>query len=148
MATIEGFDNYLIYPDGKVFSIKSNIFLNPIETKLGYLQVGLYKNCKRKFKLVHRLVGEAFIPNPENKPQIDHINRDKTNNNLENLRWSTISENQQNTELRITNNSTGIKNIHYEKKNDRYRFDKVINGVRHQKNFRTLEEAIEYKINH
>ena len=73
--------------------------------KDGYVQVKLWKNCKGKVLAVHRLVAEAFIPNPNNKPQIDHINTDKTNNTVwlnedgsvnyekTNLRWVTKKEN-------------------------------------------------------
>lgn len=59
----------------------------------GYMRIGLYKNkqCKRKY--VHRIVAEAFIPNPDNKPEVNHINGDKTNNKLDNLEWVTASEN-------------------------------------------------------
>ena len=54
--------------------------MNPGKGKDGYLRVGLWKNGKRKWCLVHRLVGETFLPNPENKPEINHIDEDKTNN--------------------------------------------------------------------
>ena len=53
----------------------------------GYPQVDLYKNGKRKIRLIHRLVAGAFIPNPESLPQVNHIDEDKDNNNLENLEW-------------------------------------------------------------
>jgi hypothetical protein len=61
----------------------------------GYLIVGLWANCERKTMLVHRLVTEAFIPNTESKPQVNHINGDKLDNRVENLEWATSSENTQ-----------------------------------------------------
>lgn len=60
----------------------------------GYMAVGLYKNKKQKYYYVHRLVANAFIENTHNKPQINHIDANKTNNNLLNIEWVTQSENR------------------------------------------------------
>lgn len=62
--------------------------------KDGYLCIGLYKNNGGIFKKSHRLVAEAFIPNPDNKPEINHKNGIKTDNRVENLEWVTSSENK------------------------------------------------------
>ena len=62
----------------------------------GYCEVGLTNLDNRKFALVHRLVAEAFIQNPQNKPLIDHLDRNRQNNNISNLRWCTMSENMLN----------------------------------------------------
>lgn len=60
----------------------------------GRLMVELWKNNKKKHQLVHRLIAQAFIPNPHNKPQINHIDGNPLNNNIENLEWVTDSENK------------------------------------------------------
>ena len=94
---IEGFENYLIYEDGKIWSKKGKgRFLKPFPDCKGYLRVDLRKDGERKHMSIHRLVGNAFIPNHENKPQIDHIDNNRQNNNIKNLRWVTASENQRN----------------------------------------------------
>lgn len=62
----------------------------------GYYRVNLRKNGKTSTVTVHRLVATTFIPNPSNKSEIDHIDTDKTNNNVENLRWCTPKENMRN----------------------------------------------------
>ncbi len=74
--------------------ISGKILKKLINTK-GYLYVDLKRKCKGKKHLIHRLVAQAFIPNPENKPQVNHIDGNKQNNCVSNLEWNTISENQQ-----------------------------------------------------
>lgn len=79
--------------------------------KDGYLILFLHKNGRQYIKKVHRLVAEAFIPNPENKPCIDHINTIKTDNTIQNLRWCTIKENAENplSRIHISKARTGTK---------------------------------------
>lgn len=76
------------------YFISKEIILKPSTISKGYKGVILTKDKKRYPKKVHRLVAQEFIPNPENKPQINHIDCNKTNNSVENLEWCTNSENQ------------------------------------------------------
>lgn len=73
--------------------IRGKILKQSILTN-GYLNVWLSKDGRVKIKRVHRLVAMAFIPNPDNKPQVNHIDKDVTNNCVNNLEWVTASENQ------------------------------------------------------
>lgn len=87
---ITGFEGYQVSNLGRVKH--RDRILKPRKSK-GYLTVAIWSNKVRKNKLIHRLVAEAFIPNPDNKSEIDHIDADKTNNRVENLRWCTRKEN-------------------------------------------------------
>lgn len=78
--------------DGSNHRLKGKIRSTSIRPN-GYEKVILSKNSKRKGHSVHRLVAQAFIPNPENKPQVNHIDENQTNNMASNLEWSTAKEN-------------------------------------------------------
>lgn len=82
--------------NGRASYLTNEKVLKTIKDKNGYENVALYKNKKAKVCKVHRLVAIAFIPNPENKPEVDHINTITNDNMVENLRWVTRSENMQN----------------------------------------------------
>ena len=88
--------------------------LKPVLMKNGYYTVTLYKDGCSSKKYIHRLVAEAFIPNSENKSTVDHINRDRLDNRVENLRWATYSEqrgNQISTERYILALKDGFRQI-------------------------------------
>ena len=91
---IPGFEGlYAVTDDGRVWSYRRKIFLKPGLDRYGYQIVNLYKDKKGKTTLVHQLVAKVFVPNPENKPQCNHINEIKTDNRAENLEWVTAKEN-------------------------------------------------------
>lgn len=77
--------------DNKKYHLTGRVLKQSVRNK--YKSVGLNKNGVSEGKFVHRLVGEAFISNPQNKSQIDHIDGNKFNNNFKNLRWVTSKEN-------------------------------------------------------
>lgn len=91
---IDGFDNYSISYDGRVRNDTTLYILKQHIGSHGYYMVNLWQNNKGHWKTIHRLIATAFVPNPENKPQINHIDGDKQNNNVSNLEWCTRSENQ------------------------------------------------------
>lgn len=92
---IVGFEGlYEVAPCGAIRNAKTKRWLSPSTKDDGYTSVKLYKCNKGYQKSVHRVVAEAYIPNPENKPQVNHKDLDKKNNEVTNLEWVTQAENQ------------------------------------------------------
>ena len=91
---IVGHEKYYITNKGRVYSTISCMFLLPSSMKIGYFHVCL---SNRRRMTIHRLLGIHFIENPDNHPVIDHIDRNRHNNNIENLRWVTYSGNVKNS---------------------------------------------------
>jgi hemin uptake protein HemP len=154
---IINYPNYLIFRNGSVLSKGSKFnkprFLKLVLNSNGYYWVNLRDGRGGgKPQLIHRLLAQAYIPNPENKECIDHIDRCRTNNILLNLRWATRKENNNNMSERSINknNKTGHKNI--TQTIDKrgligYRFRITRDGkLLCHKRFKTLEEAILYKV--
>lgn len=99
MKDIPGYNGaYAVTRDGRIWSNKRKQFMKLSLNKRGYCVVSLNIGSAKKEYRVHRLVALAFIPNPENKPTVDHINRNKLDNRAENLRWSTYKEQNLNRE--------------------------------------------------
>ncbi len=90
---IDGFEKYEVSSFGRVRNSITGRVLRYATTNGGYVNVGLNHNYIRKSPAVHRLVAQAFIPNPENKPQVNHINKIRNDNRVENLEWTTALEN-------------------------------------------------------
>lgn len=91
--TIPGFENYSISSHGRVYSHKRDIILKPYFDGWGYLIVELRNRRGGFTKRIHRLVAETFIPNVQDKLEVNHIDGDKMNNRVDNLEWVTRSEN-------------------------------------------------------
>ena len=147
MTSIENYENYIIFENGDIINVNTGKKLNPTKDTTGYMRVGLYSNGVKTHFSVHRLIALAYIPNPENKPCIDHINRIRDDNRIENLRWATRLENMQNKGM-PKNNTSKTKNVFYDKAHDLWKYEKTVNKIVHQVYFKTENEAIAYKINY
>ena len=107
---IKGYEGiYQVSNLGRIKSLKygKEVIMKPKPNTHGYIRVSITMHNKKKSIAVHRLVAETFIPNPDNKPCIDHINTNRADNRVENLRWVTYSENSYNP---ITNKRNSIAN--------------------------------------
>lgn len=140
---------YQVSNTGKV--MRNNMILIPYIGTDKYYYVGLSKRSKvTKFK-IHRLVAQAFIPNYENKPTVDHINRDRLDNSVENLRWATYSEqrsNQSSGEVPVYLISKDYTDLYFESQAEAARFLKTdvrnVNSALHGHSKTTHGYEVEY----
>lgn len=146
---INGYDNYVISTDGKVFSKTRKkyklLWIRRSRKKLKdgtirvqkYRTVNLCKNGVQKHFPIHRLLALHFIENPLNKPCVDHKDGDTFNNNLNNLRWATNSENSRNRKAK----GFCISKINDNRKSPHTVYWKLENGLSRSKGFLTKEDA-------
>lgn len=107
--------NYLIDENGQIFNTKTNKYLKGSIKNTGYKMALLSIDGKKKDYAIHRLVAEAFIPNPNNKPVVNHKDGNKLNNCVSNLEWTTYSENRTHAVKTGLSSNRG--------KQERYEFD-------------------------
>lgn len=138
---IEGYHNYQVSNLGRVKSLNYNKtgkekILKNSKNKDGYLFARLYKEGKVKTFKVHRLVAQVFIPNPDNLPQVNHKDENKTNNCVENLEWCTAQYN--------TNYGTHNERMAKAKSLHILQFNKEGNFIRKWESIRDIERDLDF----
>jgi hypothetical protein len=138
---IKDYTNYSVSNFGNVKNNNTGkILKQPISN--GYTKVSLSNDGKLKHFLVHRLIALAFIPNPDNKPFVDHIDNDRLNNNIDNLRWCTNQENSCNRQL-TSKNTSGYKGVNFYKTYNCWRAEIKLNGKSHHIGYyQNIEDAV------
>ena len=140
---IQGFENYAVSNKGNVRNINSLRNIVPNLGINGYYYVGLITDLKVVNKTIHRLVALEWIDNPEEKECVDHINRDRLDNNVENLRWCTRQENMMNKSKR--KNKSGYSGVSYNNYRQQWVAQLMKNGKIYSSPFNTIEEAIKHR---
>ena len=132
---------YTVYENGDILRKSGKKMLKPSKNQGGYLHVGISIDKKNHNMYVHRLVALCYIPNPDNKPEVDHIlHEEKTNNNVCNLRWVTKSEQNINQGMKC-NNTSGVKGVY--KSGNSWMAQLTINGKVYRETCKTFEKAVE-----
>jgi hypothetical protein len=143
---IKDFPNYSVSNFGNIINNKTNRILKPQLGTHGYYQVKFCKDGKYLNKKIHKLVAEYFIANPYNKQCVDHINNDKLDNNVNNLRYVTNQENSMNQKL-SSNNTSNYKGVYYRKDLNKWYALIMINGkLKHLGLFEKIEDAINARV--
>jgi hypothetical protein len=143
---IKGFENYSVSNLGKVRNNATDRILKPSIGGDGYYIVSLRSDGIKFTKKIHKLVGDAFIQNPLNKKCIDHIDNNRLNNNIANLRWVSQQENQMNSKL-SSKNTSNYKGVLFDKQINKYKAYITINGKRkHLGYFEKIEDAVNARV--
>lgn len=141
---IIGYDQYEVSNYGRVKTTSNNAtrkerILKPLKHPRGYLRVALWLNNKSRFISIHRLVAEYFVPNPENKETVNHIDGDKTNNYYLNLEWNTYRENMNHA---VTNKISACG-----ERNGRSKLNQEqVEDIRNNKSLNQYELATKYNV--
>ena len=108
---IPGFDNYVISTHGDIINTDRGVMIQPSKNSTGYFRYCLTDGVKKKQMFVHRLVAQTFLQPVEGAIYVDHINRNKEDNRLENLRYVTMSQNNLNSSMRCDKKNTKTKTM-------------------------------------
>jgi hypothetical protein len=138
-VNITGFSKYQISNFGNCKNIKTGRILKPGTNCNGYLYVILMDDGERSTKTIHRLVANAFLQNSEDKKNVDHVDRNKTNNYLSNLRYATLSENSQNASMK-SNNTSGVVGVSWDKNKNKWKVQITVNCVQKHLGYFTIKE--------
>ena len=140
---IEGFPGYEVSDHGNVRNMTTGRVLKPVKDSIGYEKVNLCNNFKKASSMrIHRLVALSFLIKPEGKEYVDHINNNKTDNRLENIRWCSNKENMQNQKIR-KNNTSSAKGVSYNTRKNRWETYIQANGKKTRIGyFKNLDDAI------
>lgn len=158
LKRIPGFDDYYASENGKIYSGKSGKLkvkeIKQYSKTHDYLYVTLFKNGKRHYLRVNRVIALTFIPNPNNLPEVNHKDEDKTNNSVTNLEWCTSSYNKtygdrskkvakkvSDPRIKRANNKSGYKGIWITKYNTyKVYFNRAYLGT-----YKTFDEALKVR---
>jgi hypothetical protein len=140
-APIQDYPNYKVSTLGRVQNIITGKFLKPQQNRGGYNYFCIINESGKKHRDIHRLLSLAFIPNINNKKCVDHIDGDKTNNNITNLRWATHTENNRNS-MKRSHNKSGIKGVSWNKQCKKWEACiRINNKTNHLGMYANIEDA-------
>ena len=144
---IDEFSNYAVSDMGEIKNLTTGHILKPRRDRYGYLTVNFRKDGKVYCRFIHRLVATAYLENPLNKEQVNHKDYNPLNNCVYNLEWTTPKENSQHSICRHAKTRSQRKDgelfIYWSKIKNRYLVQ--LRKIHHQKQFRTLPEAVAYR---
>ncbi len=147
---IQGYDNYSVSNFGNVRNDNTRKLLKNRKCTNEYYYITLCHESKAKNHLIHRLVAIAFIPNPENKKCVDHIDNNIFNNNVLNLRWATQQQNTRNSKLN-SNNTSGVKGVSWDKKSKKWfaqiKINRINKRIGYFDNFEDAKQARQNEAN-
>ena len=138
------------YDDGFLFIMNKftgKLYKPSLDKTTNYFKVRLHNGTEYKGYYIHRLIGMFFIPNYYKKPCIDHIDANRKNNKISNLRWVSYAQNSNNkNNKKYTNNKSGVSNICFKQRDSLFCYKKCCNRkVLVEKYFKTLDEALSFK---
>lgn len=149
MGHVRSLDRYVPHSRNPEYAVlRKGKMLSTIDNGNGYRYITFTVGQKRKNFYIHRLVADAFVDNPNGLNEIDHINRDRSDNRAENLHWVTHGENLNNCDMcvqksKYRKSSTGYKYI--KQRNGRYRVAIQRKNKNIDRTFETLDEAIAFR---